>query len=165
MSEAIIVFSPLSSPILTAKRPTKLMFHWIGMVAALISALAGLFAVWYNKELNGKPHMVSWHGTFGFATVAYVCVQCIAGFFVKNHHLIKSWYPKLKDLKLAHATSGLVLYTLVCGTLVMGMYSNFFVQAVTGTSWYFCLACPATLSLVVMTQITTAYMPVARGQR
>lgn len=102
--------------------------------------------------------MTSWHGTLGYITVGYVCVQCIAGITVKYPNLVKSIVPRPADLKLYHATSGLLLFTLAYVTIVLGMWSNFFTEAVTGTSWYACVACPAVLVLVVMTQITQAYV-------
>lgn len=157
MTESIIIFSPISSLILKSDRKTKVQYHWIGMLVAALCALTGVGIIWYNKNLNQKPHMTTWHGTFGYITAGYVCVQCIAGIFVKYPHLVKSIVPRLADLKLYHATSGLALYSLVYVTLILAMFSSYFVTNVTGTSWYACVACPAILVLVIMTQITSAY--------
>lgn len=158
MAEAILVFSRESSILRTAAHVTKVNSHVVGMVLSLVCALLGVSAMWYNKELAGKPHMTTWHGTLGYVTVAYVVVQCIAGIFVKYHHLVKK-YLKPVQLKMYHATSGLLLYSLACGSLVLGLFSTWFSSNITGTSWWACLACPALLVLMVMNQITQRYLP------
>ena len=156
MTEAIIVYSPLSSFITKAARKTKVTFHWLGMAAAIVFAVAGVFFIWYNKELNGKPHMTTWHGTLGYITVAGMLGGSVGGTLAKYPDLGKN-YVRPADMKLYHATAGLIIFCLGCGTLVLGMYSDWFVKNVTGTSWYMCYACPCILALAVMTQITTSY--------
>ena len=68
----------------------------------------------------------------------------------------------LWQVKQMHATSGLILYTLVSTSLVLGMFSTWFTKNVTGTSWYMCIACPMILVLVAMQQITSHYLPKRR---
>jgi len=157
MVEGILVFSKESSLIQKAARPTKVNTHTVCMVLSLLCCLGGAFVIWYNKELNGKPHVISWHGIIGYITVTYVGIQCLAGIFVKYHKILAN-YIKPFQLKMNHATSGLFLYSMVCLSMVLGMYSNWFTANVTGTSWYACFACPSILILVVMNQITTNYL-------
>lgn len=157
MAEAILTFSPESSLLRNAAHGKKVNIHTLGMVLALLCTIGGTFAIWYNKELRGKSHMVTWHGIVGYITVGYVAIQCVAGIFVKNYKLVAR-FVKPVQLKLYHATSGLFLYSLACTSLVLGMYSNWFGRNVTGTSWWACLACPALLILIVMNQITHRYL-------
>lgn len=156
MTESIFIYSPLSSLAAAATRSTKVMYHWLGMLFGLVFALAGTSFIWYNKELNKKPHMTSWHGTLGYITIGYYVLECSAGIIVKYPSLVKA-YVRPADLKLYHATAALLLFMLACVTLVLGMFSDWFVTTVTGTSWYMCIVCPSILALAVMTQINTSF--------
>lgn len=155
MFEAITVFSAHSSLIPRASRPYKAKVHWILQTLAAAFGGAGFAVIFVSKNVNDKPHFVTWHGTLGLITMIYVAVQCLAGTVVMN----PAWAPsiKLSQLKLYHATSGLCLYTLACTTIVLGLYSNWFMRNVRGTSWYACIGVVAILILAVMNQIVTAY--------
>ena len=157
MSEAILVFSPQSSLIVSASRKTKVFVHWLGMAGALVCALGGLGTVWWNKELKNKPHAATWHGILGFTTIAYLAVQCCAGTLVKYPSAVKG-FIRLADLKMCHATSGLALFSLSCVSLILGMCSNYFNRLVTGTSWYACVGCIGLLALIMANQVTAAYL-------
>ncbi|XP_022101189.1 cytochrome b561 domain-containing protein 2-like [Acanthaster planci] len=158
MTEAILFFSPDSNLVPKATRKMKVTYHWITNTTAVLCALAGLAIIVVNKERYGKPHFTSWHGLCGICTVVYTCLQATAGSTLL--------YPKLTaglakpaDLKLYHATSGLVLFTLACTTLTLGLFTNWFWSTAHGTAWYFCIATVAWLSLVIMNQVTQAYLP------
>ena len=156
MAESIFVYSPISSLVVRSARKTKVTYHWVGMVVGLVFALAGTFFIWYNKELSNKPHMTSWHGILGYITVGYYVIECSAGIVVKYPSLVKA-FVRPADLKLYHATAALLLFMLACITLVLAMFSDWFVATVTGTSWYMCVICPGILALAVMNQITTSF--------
>lgn len=162
MFEAITVFSPSSSLIPSWQRSTKANIHGYMMVASLFSAIAGFIIIYYNKEINNKEHFTTWHGTMGLVTVLWVCVQCFGGVLLKYHNLVSSWKIRLADMKLYHATSGLCAFTLVSVTLVMALFSDWFSNAAAGTTWWGVFATLACLSLMVMQQITTAYLPQSR---
>ena len=87
-------------------------------------------------------------------------MQSVGGVCVKYYKLLKGM--TLAQLKLYHATSGLVAYTLVCASLWLGMCSNWFTSTVTGTSWYACMGSVSILALAVMNQITSRYLPQAK---
>ncbi|ELU10402.1 hypothetical protein CAPTEDRAFT_172634 [Capitella teleta] len=157
LSEAILVFSPQSSLLGKAPRSQKTKVHWITMLVALVCGAAGSFVIWYNKELNDKPHLVTWHGQVGAITMGYVAVQCVAG-SAQLYPQMAMKYVKLAQLKIMHATSGLCLLLLATVSLVLGMYSNFFVSQVTGTSWYACMMCPLMLLLIITNQIKSNYL-------
>ena len=157
MVEAILLFSPQSSLLQKAARKTKTKFHWITQVLALTCALGGVAAIYYNKELNGKPHFTTWHGLLGICSVGYVAIQAVAGVFLLYPKLARGL--TLAQMKMYHATSGLLTFMLVSGSLVLGMYSTWFTSRVDGVAWYACIACPQILLLAIMVQITNAYAP------
>ena len=158
MTEAILFFSPDSNLVPKAARKTKVTYHWITNTTAVCCAIAGLTIIVVSKTLNGYPHLKSWHGIFGVSTVAYTCLQATAGTTLLYPKLTAGLI-KLADLKLYHATSGLVLFTLACTTLVLGLFTDWFSNNAHGSAWYFCIGTIAWLSLVIMHQITQAYLP------
>ncbi|XP_070559595.1 transmembrane reductase CYB561D2-like [Ptychodera flava] len=160
MAEAILFFSPESTLLPKAMRKTKVKYHWINMVTAIACAVAGLVIIFINKNIHGKSHFTSWHGILGLITVIYSCLQSTGGTLLLYPKVV-SGMVKLADLKLYHATSGLLLFTLACTTLILGLYSNWFVSQVSDTVWYISFLCPGLIGLVVMNQVTTAYLPKA----
>lgn len=44
-------------------------------VVQLLSAAVGAAAIWYNKDINAKPHLTSWHSWFGATIVFSLAVQ------------------------------------------------------------------------------------------
>ncbi|CAH1783263.1 unnamed protein product [Owenia fusiformis] len=157
MCQAVMVFSPYSI-FKAADRKSKTQWHWIVMIAAMVTSGGGLATIVYNKYRNGASHFTTWHGLIGLITMIYMCCQSSGGTLLLYHNLVKK-FVKLKDMKMYHATSGLFMYMLASASLVLGMYSSWFQAVVTGTSWYVCASCPGLLALFVMNQITTAYLP------
>ncbi|XP_078595293.1 transmembrane reductase CYB561D2-like [Branchiostoma floridae x Branchiostoma japonicum] len=157
MTEAILMFSPESSLMINAMRKSKVRFHWILQAGAVVCAVGGLMAIYLNKERMGKDHFVSWHGLIGVTTVVFSVVQSMGGINLLYPKLLKSWMT-LAQLKMYHATFGLLGYALACGSLALGINSNWFSQEVEGMLWVVCLCCPAILALVIMQQVTTAYL-------
>ncbi|XP_071959761.1 transmembrane reductase CYB561D2-like [Antedon mediterranea] len=158
MFEAVIFFSPESSLLPQANRKVKTSYHWITNTCALICAAVGFTVIFVNKAINDKPHLTSWHARIGLVTLIYCSVQAMGGVPILYHKYFAGRF-KLGDLKLYHATSGLVLFSLIYATFVLALYSNWFTGKVSGIWWYVCLGCPAWLALVVMNQITSEYMP------
>ncbi|KAH0630004.1 hypothetical protein JD844_012543 [Phrynosoma platyrhinos] len=156
MTEAVLVFSPESSLLRSFSRKAKVRFHWALQLLSLICAVLGLAIISYNKYLNGKDHFVTWHGQTGLLTVLYASMQCLGGLALLYPKLMKNW--TLTKLKLYHATSGLIGYLLGCASLMLGMCSLWFTAAVTGVSWYLSILCPILTSLVVMNQVSNAYL-------
>ncbi|XP_070594847.1 transmembrane reductase CYB561D2 isoform X1 [Erythrolamprus reginae] len=156
MTEALLTFSPESSLLRSFSRKAKVRFHWALQLLALSCALLGLAIIIYNKYLNGKEHFVTWHGQTGLLTVVYASLQCMGGLVLLYPKLMKNW--TLSKLKLYHATSGLIGYLLGCASLMLGMCSLWFSTTVTGISWYLIVLCPILTSLVIMNQVTNAYL-------
>ncbi|KAM4654116.1 transmembrane reductase CYB561D2 isoform 2-T2 [Amazona ochrocephala] len=162
MTEALLIFSPETSVLRSFSRKVKVRAHWALQLLALVCALLGLGIITYNKHLNGKAHFVTWHGLTGLLTVLYAGGQCAGGVLLLYPKLMKNW--TLAKLKLYHATSGLVGYLLGCASLMLGMCSLWFTTLVTGVSWYLAMLCPLLISLVIMNQVSNAYLYRKRSQ-
>uniref|UniRef100_A0A8D0G7Z5 ascorbate ferrireductase (transmembrane) n=1 Tax=Sphenodon punctatus TaxID=8508 RepID=A0A8D0G7Z5_SPHPU len=162
MTEALLTFSPESSLLRSFSRKAKVRFHWALQLLSLLCALMGLGIISYNKYLNGKAHFVTWHGLTGLLMVLYASMQCMGGLALLYPKLMKNW--TLAKLKLYHATSGLVGYLLGCASLMLGMFSLWFTTAVTGILWYLSVLCPILTSLVIMNQVSNAYLYRKRSQ-
>ena len=157
MAESILLFSPQSSLLSRAGRKTKVWYHLLGMWLAGICAIVGWLAIYSNKERTDAPHGATNHGRIGFITVLYTTMQCFGGMAL-YFPSISMKFVKYSKLKVMHATSGTLLFTMACGSLVLGMCSNWFTGQVTGTSWYACVTCPLLLTLIVWTQVTSHYV-------
>ncbi|GAA6221873.1 cytochrome b561 domain-containing protein 2 [Lates japonicus] len=162
MTEAILLFSPHGSPIKRFPHKTKGRVHWILQCLCLSCAVLGLAAISYNKHLNGKPHFTSWHGLLGLLTVCVVGLQSLAAVPLIYHSLAKGW--SLAKLKRYHAASGLVTYLLGSVSLLLGLCSTWFTAAVMEYTWYLSVLCPALSALIIMNQVTSAYMAKKRLQ-
>ena len=131
-------------------------------LSAVAFAIAGFVIIVVNKVQNDRDHFTTWHGCFGLITVIYVVIQASCGVFLLYPQIAKKWNWKLMQLKVYHATFGLLGYTLVCGTIALALFSSFITSTVTGLAWAFCLSCPACCALLIMNQVTNAYLPITR---
>ncbi|XP_038041704.2 transmembrane reductase CYB561D2 [Anas platyrhynchos] len=162
LTQALLVFSPEASPLRSLSRKAKVRAHWALQVLALLCALLGLALVAYHKELQGKGHFHTWHGRAGLLAVLYAGGQSLGGLLLLYPKLARGWPPG--KLRLYHATAGLVGYLLGCASLVLGMCSLWFTAAVSGAAWYLAVLCPLLSSLVVMNQVSNAYLYRKRSQ-
>uniref|UniRef100_A0A3Q3XS92 ascorbate ferrireductase (transmembrane) n=1 Tax=Mola mola TaxID=94237 RepID=A0A3Q3XS92_MOLML len=162
MSEAILFFSPYGSPIRRFPHKTKGRFHWVLQCLCGSCAVLGMAAIYYNKNLNGKPHFTSWHGVLGLLTVCATGVQSLAAVPLIHHSLAKGW--SLSKLKRYHAATGLVTHLLGSTSLLLGLGTAWFTTSVGGYAWYLSALCPVFTALVMMNQVTTAQMAKKRLQ-
>ena len=65
MLEAILIFSPHSSLLSSSARSVKVKYHWLLQVVANVLIALGFVAIYYNKNINSKPHFTTWHGCVG----------------------------------------------------------------------------------------------------
>lgn len=156
MTEALLVFSPESSLLRSLSRKGRTRYHWVLQLLALLCALLGLGLVVLHKEQLGKAHLATWHGRAGLLAVLWAGLQCSGGVGLLYPKLLPRW--PLAKLKLYHATSGLVCYLLGSSSLLLGMCSLWFTAAVTGGFWYLAVLCPIITSLVIMNQVSNAYL-------
>lgn len=162
MTEAILLFSSHGSPVRKFAHKTKGRIHWVLQCLCVTCAVAGLIIIVYNKDLNGKPHMTSWHGLLGLITVCVAGLQSLAAVPLIYHSLAKGW--SLAKLKRYHAASGLVTYLLGSGSLLLGLCSSWFTAAVSDYTWYLSALCPALSALVIMDQVSRTYTAKKRLQ-
>lgn len=156
MTEAVLLFSPHSSPVRKLSHKTKGRIHWVLQCLCVTCACLGLSAISYNKYLNDKPHFTSWHGLVGIVTVGIVGVQSVAALPLIYIKLAKGW--SLAKMKRYHAVTGLLTYLLGSGSLVLGLWSAWFTGSVNGHAWYLAMLCPSLSALVIMSQVTSAYL-------
>ncbi|XP_077428626.1 transmembrane reductase CYB561D2 [Vanacampus margaritifer] len=162
MTEAILLFSPHGSTMKKFSHKVKGRVHWMLQCACVTCAALGLAAIFYNKHLRGKPHFTSWHGLLGVITVCTVAVQSLAAVPLIYHSLAKGW--SLAKLKRYHAASGLVTYLLGSGSLLLGLTSVWFTSSVSDAIWYLAALCPVLSALIIMNQVTSAYVARKRLQ-
>ncbi|XP_030723126.1 transmembrane reductase CYB561D2 [Globicephala melas] len=156
MTEALLVFSPESSLLRSLSRKGRARCHWVLQLLALLCALLALGLVILHKEQLGKAHLATWHGRAGLLAVLWAGLQCSGGVGLLYPKLLPRW--PLAKLKLYHATSGLVGYLLGSASLLLGMCSLWFTATVTGGVWYLAVLCPVVTSLVIMNQVSNAYL-------
>ncbi|XP_077133138.1 transmembrane reductase CYB561D2 [Ranitomeya variabilis] len=162
MTEAILVFSPDSSLLRSFSRKARVRAHWALQLLSTLCATLGLGIIYYNKVVHEKPHFSTWHGLLGLLAVLWALVQNAGGVTLLYPKLVQRW--TLSTRKLYHATSGLLGYLLGCTSLFLGMCSLWFSAHVTGASWYICALCPLLTGLVVMNQVSNAYLYRKRSQ-
>jgi hypothetical protein len=39
----------------------------------------GTWSIWHNKSIHDKPHITTWHGTFGIVCIAWLLFQVFLG--------------------------------------------------------------------------------------
>ncbi|XP_066528046.1 cytochrome b561 domain-containing protein 2 [Hoplias malabaricus] len=162
MTEAILLLSPHVSPAWRLKHQAKTRLHWALQCLCAMCVLLGLGAIFYNKHLNDKPHFSTWHGLIGLMTVCLFLIQSVGALPLLYHKLAKGW--SLAKLKRYHAASGLLTYLMGSVSLLLGMCSIWFTSSVSGYPWYLMAFCPTLAALVVMNQVTNAYMAKKRLQ-
>lgn len=160
--QAIVLFSPESSLIPTTHRHEKIQLHWILHAFGVTSALFGFGSVYLNKEIHERNHFVSWHAKFGLATMIGVMVTVVGGVMAKysaSFDLIKRFVRPV-NMKLYHATGGMLIFMLAMATVALSCYSNWFKNRVTsGWVWRLCFWTPIVLAVCVARQVTQSYLP------
>jgi len=160
MFEGIAVFSKSASLVPTISRASKVNIHTYAILAGMLLVFGGFAAIYINKERLGKDHFTSWHGILGVITITYACLQSLLGAMAKYFKYVGKYLKvKLVDLKLYHATSGLLTYTMVTGSLILGLWSSWADKQLGGILWWICFGCVSSSALVVMAHITTTYAP------
>ncbi len=153
MSEAILFYSPWSSPITQlSARSSKVRWHWILQACSLVSSFTGLVIITANKMINSYSHYSSYHGTIGIFLSGFVFVQTSGG-IVEMYPEILPFKVRLVVLKRLHALFGVLTYFCALTTLTLGLFSSWFVANADPIMWKVCLACPTLLGCFVMVQV------------
>ncbi|XP_018966463.1 probable transmembrane reductase CYB561D1 [Cyprinus carpio] len=157
MTQGILLFSADGSPFCFKSRKWKVRLHWFFQAVLLVCGATGFGFMVASKNIKELPHFTSWHSLLGVATMAATVLQAICGVFLLFPKLISTHsFPRLR---LYHATCGLVAYLLATITVISAMFTDWFQALVRDTIWYIFLLLPLFPALVVMNQITSAFLP------
>lgn len=158
MSEAILFFSPWSSPITQmGARSYKVQWHWILQGCALVSSLTGLIIITTNKIINSSPHYTSYHSVFGIFLSGFVFIQTSGGIALMYPEILP-FKIRLITMKRMHAFSGTLTYFGGLTTLTLGLFSSWFVANADPILWKVCFACPIVLAGSVLLQVFRSYV-------
>ncbi|KAJ7999465.1 hypothetical protein DPEC_G00194710 [Dallia pectoralis] len=155
LTEGILVFSE-GSAFCFKSRNVKVRLHWLVQALVLLAAAVGVGFMIASKNRAQLPHLTCWHSILGVGTLAATVLQAACGVCLLFPKLLKLSPPRLK---LYHATCGLVVYLLATVTVVSAMFTDWFQGIVKGALWYAFLPLPLFPALVIMNQITNAYLP------
>ncbi|XP_048878123.1 probable transmembrane reductase CYB561D1 [Brienomyrus brachyistius] len=158
MTEGILLFSTECTPFCFKSRQAKVRMHWFLQALVLAGGAGGLAFMVASKSLSERPHLTTWHGWLGASTLVATVLQagCGVGLLLSPRLRLGT---AVSRLRLYHATCGLLAYLLSTGTVVLAVCSDWFQATVRGPPWYAFLLLPFFPALVVMNQITNAYLP------
>lgn len=152
MMEAIVIFSPWFSIGLGSSHSGKVFWHWVIHVCALICAYIGLGVISYNKYINGYPHYTSWHGFIGIIVCCTLAVQACGG-IIELYPTALPFKVRKVILKRLHALSGTITFTGAMTTVLLGLYSNWFLNHVSNILlWSVLATCPMLILVIIIIQ-------------
>ncbi|XP_029947624.1 putative transmembrane reductase CYB561D1 [Salarias fasciatus] len=154
LTEAVLLFSAEGSFFCFTSRKGKVRLHWFFQALVLVAAATGLGFMVASKNVSERPHLASWHSVLGACTLCSTALQAGCGLLAGCPR--SSGQPRLR---LYHATTGLLVYLLATATVMLAMFSDWFQGTVKGAAWWAFLLLPLFPALVVMNQITNAYLP------
>ncbi|XP_030634547.1 putative transmembrane reductase CYB561D1 [Chanos chanos] len=157
MTEGILLFSTECSPFCCKARKNKVRLHWFFQAILLVAGGTGLAFMVASKNVSQLPHLTSWHSLLGVGTLVATVLQAICGLCLLFHKFLGNF--SLPRLRLYHTTCGLVAYLLATVTIIAAMFTHWFQTIVQGVVWYAFVLLPLFPALVVMNQITNAYLP------
>lgn len=158
MTEGILLFSAEGSPFCFKSWKSKVRLHWFCQALVLIAAATGLGFIVASRNVSELPHLASWHSLLGMCTLTATVLQTACGIAVIFPKLLRLSCPSSR-LKLYHATCGLVVYLFSTVTVMSAMFTDWFQATAKGVAWWAFLILPLFPALVVMSQITNAYLP------
>ncbi|CAF0994566.1 unnamed protein product [Rotaria sordida] len=128
MFQAIHIFSmddTSCSPSLPRRK--QILIHSFLQVGTIICSIIAFTAIYTTKIQRNKPHFTSWHGFIGLIVFIWSLLQAIAGLFLTIfQRYIRSLGLTYAQLRIYHATSGVLLFTISCFVLILGLASNWF---------------------------------------
>lgn len=136
--QGLMVFNRSSSLVSAWKVPDKVNAHGWMLFAGLCSALAGFVVIYITKNRGGKQHFTSWHGYLGLIVTLYMCVQVVAGVYLKYAGLKAVNLPpgvSLGQVKNMHSISGTFSSTAALVVLFLGLQSSWFNSVANYYAW------------------------------
>lgn len=135
---------------------TRVTAHWAILLCAAVAHGLGFTAIYYNKELNDKPHFTSWHGIMGLAASGLLWLQLSAGIFIKYPTLLKTLFS-LKLIKACHGLSGTLTYTVGMIAMLLSFWSLWFQKNAPEYVLYFALLLHLMLLFIVCRKFISKY--------
>lgn len=132
---------------------SAILGHWIIQVGAVCLSLAGFIIVVVNKNNSNKLHFQTWHAIFGLVSFIFMCITFVVGIpALFNVELRKYIPPRIN--KFVHILCGSLAYIFGSVTLVLSLYSGWFVRKTNETQQVICF-----IALVII-MIWTLLKPV-----
>eukprot|EP00755_Sulcionema_specki_P017849 Sspe_Gene.65396::Locus_38716_Transcript_1_3_Confidence_0.500_Length_1126::g.65396::m.65396/K08371/CYB561D2; cytochrome b-561 domain containing protein 2 len=99
--------------------------HMYLQVAGAACIFAGLYAIYSNKEMHGKPHVTTTHSQLGVVVVLLVVTSLFLGAVsFKYLGLATRFAPGVQQaLKVVHRVCGSLTFSLAMLTMVIGVRS------------------------------------------
>ncbi|CAO3608775.1 unnamed protein product [Mucor hiemalis] len=85
----------------------------------------GFSVIYYNKDLNSKPHFTTVHGKLGSITFTYMMIQLLMGTLVLYVPALFGGIQRAKSMYTYHRISGYVLLVLLWVTALYGVQTPF----------------------------------------
>lgn len=97
---------------------------------------------------------------FGLVTMLGVTAAAFGGLVAKYSYKLKDWVKPL-NLKLYHATGGMIIYILAMVTIALATYSNWFHNRMGKYPWVgrVALWSPLILAVCIARQVTQSFLP------
>ncbi|XP_031352175.1 cytochrome b561 domain-containing protein 2-like [Photinus pyralis] len=134
MGEGILVFNSHNTLIkhLGLTHKGKVRAHWIIQGVAISLSVSGYIIVYVNKDLNGKRHLHSWHGIFGFVSIISCIPVIVSGVTALYNYRLKSYISPVNN-KLIHRICGVFTYSVGFATMLLSLYTHWFQRKVDTT--------------------------------
>ncbi|CAF4240879.1 unnamed protein product, partial [Rotaria magnacalcarata] len=105
----------------------QILIHSLFQVGSIICSIIAFTAIYLRKEQGNKSHFTSWHGLIGLTVFIWSLLQSTGGLLLTIlQRYIRSLGLTHAKLRIYHATSGVLLFTMSCFVIVLGLASNWF---------------------------------------
>ena len=113
-----------------------------------------------NKTTTGEKNVVAFFRRLGLVTMVGVFIAVLGGVLAKYSHNLRSFVKPI-NMKLYHATGGMIIFILAMVTAALASYSNWFHNRMGKSPWVgrLCMWAPIILAICVARQVTQSYLP------
>lgn len=155
MTEAILTFADSNLPTTGLNLKSRKLVHWILHALAGCCITAAFVIIILNKNRLGKDHFTTNHGIVGLTAIVCGAVSIIGGVFTYYGFELRR-YIKPIQLKIMHSLFGLCGYILTIATIILGLYSPWFLENVSYEIVGICIA------VIVMVAVYVVLQPLIR---
>ncbi|XP_037782172.1 cytochrome b561 domain-containing protein 2-like [Penaeus monodon] len=156
MTEALLIFSK-SGLAAGALHSTRVTVHWILLLLTAVCHSLGFAAIYFNKELNEKPHFTSWHGTVGLVASVFLVLQLSVGVFAMYPKLLKM-FMDARSVKANHAVVGTLTFSSGMVATLLGFWSTWFANNSTARVSYGFIGFHAVLLGIIVQKVLKKYV-------